>query len=208
MKGKMKRIGIPLAAAAFSAGLSMVSFGATGWVQEDGEWCYYNSDGSKATDEFKKSGDNWFYLDSDGIMLRSSIVEKDDNYYYVNSAGAMVSNEWREVENEDGGSDEPDTWWYYLQSNGKAVKASDSGDSVKTVNLSTSTGSARFIFDEEGHMLTGWIDEDGEMLTDEEAWKEGLYYCDPENGGRMVLNGWKYLEAEDDENDDRDGDGY
>ena len=94
MKGKMKRIGIPLAAAAFSAGLSMVSFGATGWVQEDGEWCYYNSDGSKATDEFKKSGDNWFYLDSDGIMLRSSIVEKDDNYYYVNSAGAMVSNEW------------------------------------------------------------------------------------------------------------------
>lgn len=57
-------------------------------------------------------------------------------------------------------------------------------------------------------MLTGWIDEDGEMLTDEEAWKEGLYYCDPENGGRMVLNGWKYLEAEDDENDDRDGDGY
>lgn len=208
MKGKMKRIGIPLAAAAFSAGLSMVSFGATGWVQEDGEWCYYNSDGSKATDEFKKSGDNWFYLDSDGIMLRSSIVEKDDNYYYVNSAGAMVSNEWREVENEDGGSDEPDTWWYYLQSNGKAVKASDSGDSVKTVNLSTSTGSARFIFDEEGHMLTGWIDEDGEMLTDEEAWKEGLYYCDPENGGRMVLNGWKYLEAEDDKNDDRDGDGY
>ena len=54
-------------------------------------------------------------------------------------------------------------------------------------------------------MLTGWIDEDGEMLTDEEAWKEGLYYCDPENGGRMVLNGWKYLEAEDDENDDRMG---
>ena len=76
MKGKMKRIGIPLAAAAFSAGLSMVSFGATGWVQEDGEWCYYNSDGSKATDEFKKSGDNWFYLDSDGIMLRSSIVRR------------------------------------------------------------------------------------------------------------------------------------
>lgn len=141
MKKRFRQILIPLTAAAFSAGLSMVSL-AAGWTQENGEWYYYSSDGSKETDTFKKSGNNWFYLDSDGTMVTSSIVEQDGNYYYVNSQGAMVSNEWREAENED------------------------------------------------------------------DAWQEGIYYCDPDNGGRLVYNSWKYLTAEDDENDDRDGDGY
>ena len=208
MKKNVKRILLPLAAAAATAGLSMVSLAATGWVMENNEWCYYNAGGDKATDVFKKSGNNWFYLDSDGRMARSSLIEQDDNYYYVNSVGAMVSNEWREVPNEDGGGDEPDTWWYYLQSNGRAVKHSGSSNSVKIVTLPTASGDAKFIFDEEGHMLSGWISEDGEMLTDEDAWREGMYYCDPENGGRLVTNSWKYLEAEDDDNDDREGDGY
>ena len=39
-------------------------------------------------------------------MAKSQLIEKDDNYYYVNSAGAMVTNEWREIENEDAGGDE------------------------------------------------------------------------------------------------------
>ena len=191
MKKNVKRILLPLAAAAATAGLSMVSLAATGWVMENNEWCYYNAGGDKATDVFKKSGNNWFYLDSDGRMARSSLIEQDDNYYYVNSVGAMVSNEWREVPNEDGGGDEPDTWWYYLQSNGRAVKHSGSSNSVKIVTLPTASGDAKFIFDEEGQMLSGWISEDGEMLTDEDAWREGMYYCDPENGGRLVTNSWK-----------------
>lgn len=112
------------------------------------------------------------------------------------------------MENEDGGSDEPDTWWYYLQSNGRAVKASDSSDTAKIVTLPTASGDAKFIFDDEGHMLIGWIGENGEMLTEDDAWQEGVYYCDPDNGGRLVYNSWKYLTAEDDENEDRDGDGY
>ena len=208
MKRNTKRLLTPLAAAAFTAGLSTVSLAATGWIQEDGSWAYYNSDGSKATDTFRKSGNNWFYLDSDGNMVKSAIVEQDDNYFYVNSAGAMVSNEWRQVENEDGGSDEPDTWWYYLQANGRAVKQPDSSDHSKVFTLPTATGNAKFIFDEDGHMLSGWIDEDGEMLTDDDAWQEGLYYCDPENGGRLVTNAWKYLTAENDDDKDREGDGY
>lgn len=195
MKKGAKKWFIPLTAAAFSAGLSMVSL-AAGWSQENGEWYYYTSEGGKETDAFRRSGNNWFYLGSDGTMVKSSIVEQDGNYYYVNSAGAMVSNEWREVANEDGGDGEPDTWWYYLQSNGRAVKNSGS-DSVKIVTLPTLAGNAKFIFDEDGHMLTGWISEDGEMLTGDDAWQNGVYYCDPENGGRMVNGAWKYLTAED-----------
>ena len=80
----------------------------------------------------------------------------------------MVTNQWRSIENEDAGSDEPDEWWYYFQSNGKAVKKSGSSDNVKFVTLPTSTGQAKFTFDDEGRMLYGWIDESGEMLTDDD----------------------------------------
>ena len=207
MKRQTKWFLIPCAAMALTMGSALVSFAATGWAEENGEWVYYNNDGSKATDVFKKSGNNWFYLDSDGIMAKNQLIEDDDNYFYVNSAGAMVTNQWRSIENEDSGSDEPDEWWYYFQSNGKAVKKSGSSDNVKFVTLPTSTGQAKFTFDDEGHMLYGWIDESGEMLTDDDAWKSGMYYCSDNGDGRMAT-GWKYIPAVNDEDDDREGDGY
>ena len=207
MKRQAKWFLIPCAAMALTMGSALVSFAATGWAEENGEWVYYNNDGSKATDVFKKSGNNWFYLDSDGNMAKNQLIEDDDNYFYVNSAGAMVTNQWRSIENEDSGSDEPDEWWYYFQSNGKAVKKSGSSDNVKFVTLPTSTGQAKFTFDDEGHMLYGWIDESGEMLTDDDAWKSGMYYCSDNGDGRMAT-GWKYIPAVNDEDDDREGDGY
>lgn len=209
MKNKNTWLAIPCAAMLLAAGSVMTTQAATGWVMEGEEWVYYNGDGTKATDVFKKSGNNWYYLDSDGSMVYSSVVEVDDDYYYVNSAGAMVTNEWRAVDNEDAGSseDEPDQWWYYFQANGKAVKRSGSSDRVKFSTLNTSTGPAKFTFDEEGHMLFGWIDESGEMLTDDDAWKNGLYYCGENGNGRMTT-GWKYIEAVNDEDEDREGEGY
>ena len=178
MRKFSKWLAIPCAALLLTAGGAMTSLAATGWAMEDNEWVYYNADGTKATDVFKKSGNNWYYLGSDGSMVYSSIVEYNDDYYYVNSSGAMVTSEWRAVDNEDAGSseDEPDQWWYYLQSNGKAVKRSGSSDHVKFTTLNTSTGPAKFTFDEEGHMLFGWLDESGEMQTGDDAWKTGIYY--------------------------------
>lgn len=209
MKSKNTWLAIPCAAMLLAAGSVMTTQAATGWVMEGEEWVYYNGDGTKATDVFKKSGNNWYYLDSDGSMVYSSVVEVNDDYYYVNSAGAMVTNEWRAVDNEDAGSseDEPDQWWYYFQANGKAVKRSGSSDRVKFSTLNTSTGPAKFTFDEEGHMLFGWIDESGEMLTDDDAWKNGIYYCGENGNGRMTT-GWKYIEAVNDEDEDREGEGY
>lgn len=209
MRKFSKWLAIPCAALLLTAGGAMTSLAATGWAMEDNEWIYYNADGTKATDVFKKSGNNWYYLGSDGSMVYSSIVEYNDDYYYVNSSGAMVTNEWRAVDNEDAGSseDEPDQWWYYLQSNGKAVKRSGSSDHVKFTTLNTSTGPAKFTFDEEGHMLFGWLDESGEMQTGDDAWKTGIYYCG-ENGDGRMSTGWKYLEAVNDDDHDREGDSY
>ena len=57
-------------------------------------------------------------------------------------------------------------------------------------------------------MLSGWISEDGQMMSGDDAWREGTYYADPNNGGRLVINSWAYIYAEDPDNEERDGDGY
>ena len=205
LAGKLLRASA--AAATLSLLMSGGALAASGWVIEGGSWHFLNSNGSYATDQFKRSGNNYFYLDSNGDMVYSSIVEDGSNFYYVNSAGAMVSNEWREVENTDRYSDEePDTWWYYLSSNGRAIK--QSGNSAKVATVPTAAGNAKFIFDEMGRMMSGWIDSDGQMLYGDDAWREGVYYADPENGGRLVVNNWAYIYADDPENEDREGDGY
>lgn len=207
MKKQTKWMILPCAAVGLTMGSALVSYAATGWAEENGEWVYYQKDGEKATDLFAKSGNSWFYLDDNGDMARSTLIEKDDNFYYVNSAGAMVTNEWRAIENDDPDEGEPDEWWYYFQSNGKAVKRSANSNSVKLSTLPTASGQGRFIFNEEGQMMSGWVDENGEMLTDDDAWRNGVYYCG-ENGDGRVATGWKYIEAVNDEDEKRDGDGY
>ncbi|RGY97737.1 cell wall-binding protein [Clostridium sp. AM58-1XD] len=207
MKKLSKKALIPFAAMALTAGTAFTALAATGWQEDNGEWVYMGSHGEKVTDQLKKSGNYWYYLGDDGYMARDEVVEYNENYYYFNGDGVMSTAQWREVDNEDGGGDEPDVWWYYFQGNGKAVKKSDDSSRVKFTTLPTASGSAKFTFDEEGHMLYGWISEDGEMLTDDDAWKEGVYYCQENGNGRMTT-GWKYLETEDDEeNPDKEGDG-
>ena len=187
----------------FAAAVSFTSLAATGWTEEDGEWVYYDRDGERITDQWKKSGSNWFYLDEDGYMLRSSIVEDDDDYFYVNSAGAMVSNEWREVDNEDDSEeDASDTVWYYLQSNGKAYKGSSDRTAFKTIN------GKKYAFDEEGKMLYGWVSQSSERVTGDDAWREGVYYCGEPEDGAAVMGNWMEINVVDEENEDDDNPNY
>ena len=131
----------------------MTSFAATGWVEEDGTWVYYNRDEERATEEWKKSGDNWFWLDDNGEMAVDQLIEDDDDYYYVNEAGAMVSNQWVAIENEDAGEeDEPDAYWYYFQTSGKEVKAEE-GKELKTKTIN----GRKYGFDEQGRMIDGLV---------------------------------------------------
>ena len=90
MKRQAKWFLIPCAAMALTLGSALVSFAATGWAEENGEWVYYNNDGSKATDVFKKSGNNWYWLDENGDMATDTLVEVDDEHYYVDENGVWV----------------------------------------------------------------------------------------------------------------------
>ena len=93
-------------------------------------------------------------------MVYSSIIDDGKNFYYVNSAGAMVSNEWREVENtEKFSDDEPDTWWYYLSSNGRKYRFNEYGVANYDWYNDASSSSASYYYstEEQCWLRTGWF---------------------------------------------------
>lgn len=203
MRNYVKYLAIPCAAAVLTIGASMVSFAASGWKMEGQTWSYYEADGSQAADTWRKSGNRWFYLNSEGEMAVSTLVEDDDAYYYVNSAGAMVTNQWREIPNEDyGEEDAPETYWYYFQANGKAYTSGNSDRTTFKAIRKANGETRKYAFDSQGRMLTGWVNENAERLTGEDAWKEGIYYCGGPSDGAQISNAWQYLEAVDGENED------
>ena len=205
MRKQTKVVAVASAAALLAIGASMTSFAATGWVEEDGTWYFYDNDGNRVEDTWKKSGDNWYWLDSEegGAMAIDKLVDDDDDTYYVDSNGVMVRNTWVRIVNEDQDEDDDpaEYHYYYMQSNGKAYKAPDSSD----IRFRTIDGK-RYAFDDDGIMLYGWVSADGERETDEDGWAESdtLYYLGSWDDGAMKT-GWQKITVHDDiEEDDMD----
>ena len=178
-----------LSASAFLALMGTGNAQAAGWSEQNGQWYYYDSTGSAVTNEWKKSGSHWFYLGDDGAMLRDSVIDDGENFYYVNGDGAMSVNRWIITDPEVIGADGDEQVYLYLGSNGRAVKKSDSSQSAF---LKRVIDGKTYAFDENGRMLTGWVNEDGEMLdsSDGSAFAEAKYYFGEANDGAMLTNSW------------------
>ena len=110
MRKQTKVVAVASAAALLAIGGAMTSFAAQGWVEEDGTWYYYDKDGNRVEDQWKKSGDNWFWLDGEdgGAMATDKLIDDDGDTYYVDGNGVMVTNTWVKVVNEDQDDDEDD----------------------------------------------------------------------------------------------------
>ena len=205
MRKQTKVVAVASAAALLAIGGAMTSFAAQGWVEEDGTWYYYDKDGNRVEDEWKKSGDNWFWLDAEegGAMATDKLVEDDNNTYYVDANGAMVTNTWVKVVNEDQDDDDLAEYrYYYMQSNGKAYKASDTSTNTKFKTID----GKRYAFDADGKMLYGWVKADEpEMANNDTEWTEALYYMGSWEDGAMKT-GWQRITVEDDEDDDEEKD--
>lgn len=205
MKKQMKFALTVSAAAILSMGASISSFAADGWTEEDGSWYFYNKDGSRAENQWKKSGENWYWLDSEagGAMATETLVEDDGNFYYVDADGAMVRNTWVKLANEDqdDDTDPAEFHYYYMQANGKAYKASSNGStSFKSID------GKKYAFDEDGKMLYGWVNGQSERLTGDTDWNansedEDIYYLGDWEDGAMKT-GWQKLTVCDDQDDD------
>ena len=198
MRKQTKVVAVASAAALLAIGASMTSFAATGWVEEDGQWYFYDKDGNRVEDEWKKSGDNWYWLDSEegGAMAVDKLVEDDDDTYYVDGNGVMVTNTWVKVVNEDQDDDDDpaEYHYYYMQSNGKAYKGNGTSVSKKTID------GKRYAFDEDGVMLYGWVTESGTMANGEDEWvgsiDEKMYYFGGWEDGSMKT-GWQKITVHD-----------
>ena len=201
MRKQTKFVAVASAAAILAIGASMTSFAATGWVEEDGVWYFYNKDGSKVEDEWKKSGDSWYWLSNEenGGMAVDKLIEDSDNKYYVDSNGQMVKNTWVKVVNEDQDDDDAAEYnYYYMQSNGKAYKAGDNSNTkFRTID------GKRYAFNDEGKMLYGWVDGDGSRRSGEDDWAAAgdVYYCGEWNDGAMKT-GWQLIHVHDNEEED------
>ena len=217
MKKQTKVMATLSTAALLALGFSAVSM-AAGWDNSTGAWRYLNNDGTEVVDEWKSANGNWFYLDSDGVMATDKLIEDTSSnngktkYYYVDQYGAMVKNTWKAVAMDDDATDlDAEYWWYYFGNDGKAYTTDSdklSKSKIKTIN------GLKYAFNEEGHMLYGWVEEDNYQTQDdttEDRWKTADYYFNGWNDGH-AQTGWAQLSVEDDNDTETywfyfDGDG-
>ena len=192
MRKQTKLVAVLSAAALLAIGASMTSMAAQGWQQEGDDWYYYDNNGDAVTDDWKKSGNNWYYLGDEGYMMKNFLLEDGDNVYYLDGNGVMVTNAWVAVapSDDDYEDDAPDHYWYYFQSNGRAVKASD-GIKKRDINGKT------YGFDEDGKMLYGFVDENGDKLTDENPFMDAMYYFGDSDDGAMTKGWLQYMDGSD-----------
>ena len=143
-------------AAFLSAGLAAFpAMAAQGWAQENNTWVYYDSNGNKVYNEWKKGADGqWRYLNGEGCMTTNAWA---DSNYYVDSNGIMITDKWLKT-TSDGGEEE----WYYFGSTGKTLD-----DTWKKIS------DKWYHFDGNGRMEKGWILDDMYYTGDDGVMRTG-----------------------------------
>ena len=189
------------------------------WVQEGGNWYYYDANGVKVTG-WQKIG-NWYYFDNDGVM-QTGWINDGGTWYYLRASGAMHTgwlssgNKWYYLKPSGAmatGWEKVDGVWYYFSGSGAMVTGwqkiggswyylQPSG-AMKTGWL-LSGGKWYFMY-ASGAMATGWVqsgkdwyymDATGAMVT---GWKTigGFTYYFEESGrmvtGNQVIDGVRYM---------------
>ena len=181
-KRTMVSLALALAAGLLSLPVLDVAQAAEGWVQSEGKWSYYDKNSNAAADVWIKSNNIWHYIASDGIMLTDKVFKDGDLIYCVDEEGAMVSNAWKYASGDKLFDGELEEGWYYFGKDGSAYRRK--GSSFKK-NINGSN----YVFDENGKLLTGWFDSDGEPVSDSEnPFVDGMYYAGED--GRLLKNEW------------------
>lgn len=143
----------------------------TGWVNEDDQWRFKDTDDYYLSDSWKKRDGEWYYLNDEGNVTTNSKVDE----YYVDEEGKRVTGQWIILDNEDNfDSDAPDQYWYYYGKDGKSV-----------VSKWQIIDDKSYYFNEDGQMQTGQIEVEGE------------YYYLGEEGDGVKKTGWIQLENQD-----------
>lgn len=145
-----------------------IAYAVEGWESAGGEWRYLDDQDQPVTDVWKQSKEAWFYLDSAGQMVKDRFIDRGSGLYYVDADGRRVQGSW--VWSDGKRQEGYEEGWYYFGSNGKAYR--------RAGGFKREIGGKTYVFDESGKMLTGWLNEEGRPLTeDENPLTEGVYYA-------------------------------
>lgn len=186
-----------------------------GWILRDGDWYYYNEDGSVRTgwiyynDEWyflsdedgsmvrgdaANDGENWYFLDEDGHIAISGWGSTADNRWYYADDNGILKNGWQEISGD----------WYYLDTEDCHMHMNEVigvGEKLYYVNGSGqlhrrgwTTSNGRWLYaGENAALATGWFETDGELHYADPA--TGLqtagWLCDPQD-----INKWYYFGAD------------
>jgi len=174
---KYKKVLLATMAVSSLLAISNAVYAADEWKQTDAGWQYYDHSNQLQRSNWYQSEGRWYYLGSDSIMLQNEFTEIDGDYYFFKGNGSMASSEWQKLETAKG------EFWFYFGKDGKAYKRT--GSRFKKI-----VDDKTYIFNEEGHMLTGWIDENGNTVDENITglFMEGIYYC--KEDGEMYVNDW------------------
>ena len=189
MRKQTKLVAALSATALLAIGASAVSF-AAGWNNTTGTWQYLDNEGNPVADTWKKSGDYWFYLGSDGNMAMNEVVQTNNDFYYVNQDGAMVTNQWVAFDTTDENADHR---WMYFGADGKAYR--DKNDKLTISDIKTINGK-KYVFDQEGKMLYGWLGDESALVSGDDAWTTAKYYYGGFDDG-SAQHGWVQLTVND-----------
>lgn len=182
-----------------TSAVSFRSFAFTGWVeQKDGTTVYLDKDGNRVKDTWVRRGSSKCYLDENGIVATNQFFEYEGEDCYLDETGALAKNKWVSVLNTDEECEqEVDILWYYFDSKGRMVRSNSKP--IKIDAMPKESGS--YFFDEDGHMLSGWLeieDEDGDINT---------YYLGEGDDGKMRTE-WQFLETREDTEPENKGTSY
>lgn len=149
------------------------------WGGNDMVW-YYFTDSGKAVEEGLRTIDKAKYY-FEGRQMQTGWHEVNGKLYYFKDSGAMATG-WQYIDHGDGDSDswsEPE--WYYFSNSGQM-----------SVSKEQKINGKSYIFDEQGRMLTGWIDNESHTSAkygDISGASDLRYHGDDGSG----VEGWQYL---------------
>ena len=144
-----KQTKVLLAAALFTLGASFSSMAALKngtWVLNEEGWQYADKDGDYVEGEWCVSYGTEYWINDEGVLGSSEWVTDDEHTYYVQSDGSKTISAWKYIFAEDDEDAEEESWFYF-DAKGRMVK-----DTKKTI------GDYTYYFDNEGKMLTGWVE--------------------------------------------------
>ncbi len=179
--GKFLKVSILSTLMLFAAGgISHASV----WKQDDnGAWRYVRNNGAYATDSWVQSNDDWYYMDSDGYIAKDVFIESGNHHsYYIKDTGVMARNEWISFFDEEN----PGLpIWYYFGDDGKAFKGRENKLNPRSIDGKS------YAFDADGHMVRGFVTENGEQVEDTGSnleFTQAMYFFGED--GAMYRNQW------------------